>query len=887
MPILRGTALPDSVVTVRKMSGLRQNNQSQVFERFAATGPDGDWKLSLPAALAADEEYYEVSEPRDGAQPRVWRVHLPVDGGPYDLVDVPSAAYLPSPVSVGARGPQGPPGDLSLAGEWVASGDYSRGAVVIHDNKAWVHSGTGDGSIEPGAATEVAVTAPVSSNPWTAANASFMGRRLRTLTHWRGRIYGGYGDYGVNTGPIDLTYYVPETDQWISEGNLNGEGTNRYYIFNDGEVLFTSSIDSRESGVPNNQRHDMARKFGDGPWLFTGTHDPEPRGLNATHIFDFSEVPGVGIVAAGSLLEGPTEYFPAQLWFTDDLGETWEKVFSHQDQLGAVNRFYFTFALNGRFYAMLAASEPNDFLSSTDGRNWEAIPTPAFVNHPTVTTLPPAPFGVSVVWNGEVVAIQSGDYGTGSATLYRFNGSEFRYIYPDPVLPATFDDQFYLPSALPGRQQGDPGLEGANTPYGVYTGLSVGDDGELYILLNVAASFANGDPMVSWGNVYRLGRDFTTFELVAETPIVPAVQNTAYFWSLAVVEGKVYIGGSNGSLHVGELRQAPWKLISDSVVGPVGLTGPMGPRGPDRLGNTSQLRSPALVAVGEWSPTASYRTGMVVRHENQSWIATRPSTNKSPAAPTGPVEYFLHRPGTRLNGLPSTLIPGQNWKARFFPSSYDGWETDRIGPHGAELGGFDGLGLALDSQTANPSISVRSTVSAEDGWANSGTVVPGFDVHLFARSVEPHFDVPGVGMGLSVEVGTFFSNSTGSHLLWVYLIHRDFDSMQVLSYPVLAELGVAGFSRHEHVSHGTPGYHYLYWEVDISPGRLPLGSTVVTSLLNISPDEFELQLDSVPLMRFRFTDQGPGTWVGWSDYWGGQSVLAVALDDLPYWERIA
>lgn len=892
MPILRGTALPDSVVTVRKMSGLSQANQSEVFERSAATGPDGDWKLSLPSALGTD--YYEVIEPREGQKSRTSRVHLPEEGGPYDIVDLSSANFVPAPAqTMGARGPQGPPGDLHLAGSWNGETEYSRGAVVIHDNKAWMHSGVGDGSHEPGGSSTVVQAVEAATHPWAAEQSTANGSKLRNFSQFGGKIYAGYGDWGANTGPIALAYYDHETDQWVSEASLNGEGATRYYVFDDGEKVFVPAIDSRESGVPGNQRHDLARKFADGPWMFTGTHDPEPQGLNATHIFDLAEVAGVGVVAAGSLLEGPTGYYPAQLWFSPDYGDTWEKVISRQSSPGVVERFYLAYAAGGKFHAVYAGSSPDRYFTSSDGRNWTEQPFPYFSNQNDLEVS--FSYGYAREWNnGALILHDLSNIGSSDTPLFSyFDGTDYRLIFPNSnpeEYPSSIDEwqsRNQLDRALPTRKTGDPGVPGVSTMVTGYAGLAIGDDGYPYVL--TSSYNQNFDATFNlFGDIWRVNPFTNDFTHVAELPSRPS-SNFFYdtYTGLEVYDGRAYVGGMGGRFYIAELQQNPWTSIAEGVTGPAGPMGPQGATGPNSI-HMASVRSPELVGVGEWSPTASYRPGMIVRHAGQSWVAARPSTNRVPGSSLAVTDHFLHPINTYINGASSVLVPGENW-----------WSDGlRVAAQGLVPGTIlDDRHLELDVGTRNPSISARCLVTPEHLDANSNFVGQLFRISLGVRYPAPNVNEDLWGRaanrtGVVVYVEQYVNGGNPAELeLYFWLqwpgvpsdltIHeRDMSNENWFNAPTDL-YAAAGFA-----------YTEVGWR--IHPVEVPYANSVTASLINLAPDRFACYLDDRKLMEFSVAQPSrPGDdthiVVAEDSYprSARSAITSVSLGEMPYWERIA
>src|SRR5205085_1015888 len=78
-------------------------------------------------------------------------------------------------------------------------------------------------------------TQPVRLNdhPWAVSQASAMGRSLRNVRGFHGRLYFGYGDLNANTGPIDVASYDPATAQWAHHLTLQTESIERFVAIGD------------------------------------------------------------------------------------------------------------------------------------------------------------------------------------------------------------------------------------------------------------------------------------------------------------------------------------------------------------------------------------------------------------------------------------------------------------------------------------------------------------------------------------------------------------------------------------------------------------------------------------------------------------------------------
>jgi len=58
-------------------------------------------------------------------------------------------------------------------------------------------------------------------HPAAILQSSNVGKQLLTLFPWNEKLYAGYGDYGANTGLIDIYAFSPDSLAFIYEGQAN------------------------------------------------------------------------------------------------------------------------------------------------------------------------------------------------------------------------------------------------------------------------------------------------------------------------------------------------------------------------------------------------------------------------------------------------------------------------------------------------------------------------------------------------------------------------------------------------------------------------------------------------------------------------------------------
>ena len=100
---------------------------------------------------------------------------------------------------------------LGLGLALVACGSNAEGPIVAKDKSPE--------STEPKPADTNAVVDPIcatqpaalTDHPWAITHASAMGRSLRNVRAFAGRLYFGYGDLNENTGPVEIASFDPMT----------------------------------------------------------------------------------------------------------------------------------------------------------------------------------------------------------------------------------------------------------------------------------------------------------------------------------------------------------------------------------------------------------------------------------------------------------------------------------------------------------------------------------------------------------------------------------------------------------------------------------------------------------------------------------------------------
>ena len=188
----------------------------------------------------------------------------------------------------------------------------------------------------------------VGTNIWAAAQPTSTGKTLGALQGWNGKLYSGYGDYDVNSGPIRLMALDPATGAFANEYTFETEAI---YVFRPlfGR-LYVPPIDPRyASGI-------AVGKVGTG-WEF--------QSVSMAHGFDMTTLTGGDLWLVGSV--GNAEAYGSTAMRSLDDGATWEMSLNERTSNDDWSRYYFVSTLNGKLYVQ--SSETNH-CSVFDGTGW-------------------------------------------------------------------------------------------------------------------------------------------------------------------------------------------------------------------------------------------------------------------------------------------------------------------------------------------------------------------------------------------------------------------------------------------------------------------------------------------------------------------------------------
>lgn len=178
----------------------------------------------------------------------------------------------------------------------------------------------------------------IGTDPYAAAQSTAQGKILATLYPFNNKIYIGYGDYGANTGPIQIAPYDPSTNTFsTSLLSAQTEEIDNYRQI--GSNLLATFIDP-QGGLQN-----VAYANGE-PWS-----QPTTQGVDGVHIFDVVTLTGTDLYAVGSAYSGSG--VAASVWRSIDGGVTWTTSLHEEPVSGIAGdfaRFYFAGVYNGKLY---------------------------------------------------------------------------------------------------------------------------------------------------------------------------------------------------------------------------------------------------------------------------------------------------------------------------------------------------------------------------------------------------------------------------------------------------------------------------------------------------------------------------------------------------------
>ncbi len=313
-------------------------------------------------------------------------------------------------------------------------GTWSRKFVTSFEGSATnapklVVTYTGGGSSPTPTPTPTPSPTPIPSNftlvgtsQFAAAQPTTIGQQITTLSGFNGKLYIGFGDYGANTGPINISYYDPVSATFSA--SLVAARTEAVYLYRTiNNQLFAPAID------PQGQLMNYLFAKGE-PWSDpTLTGSPSGYQIDAFHVFDMAAL-GNNLYAVGQDFLNS-----AAVWKSTDGGTTWSEDFSEapSDPLNDAARYYFIFAYNGKLYVQANDVNSSMFPNSKvyDGTSWTSGPdlfTPVTQLGEVSTGYKPQPFANKMVY------LSSSKPTPSTSRLLAFDGTTPTIVSPVKVI---------------------------------------------------------------------------------------------------------------------------------------------------------------------------------------------------------------------------------------------------------------------------------------------------------------------------------------------------------------------------------------------------------------------------------------------------------------------
>ncbi len=157
---------------------------------------------------------------------------------------------------------------------------------------------------------------------------------LKELAVFEGRLYIGYGDWTVNTGPVDIRHFEPDGTLTV-DVTIDEESIDYYRIF--GDRMFIPGVDPRQPAGSDPLTGNVCTLEAGGEWVVAFELE------QYLHVLDV--IPwGDTIFACGSGNIDMDHYYAGDdmsvIWRSDDGGHTWDlETTWHDDNTNAVARW--------------------------------------------------------------------------------------------------------------------------------------------------------------------------------------------------------------------------------------------------------------------------------------------------------------------------------------------------------------------------------------------------------------------------------------------------------------------------------------------------------------------------------------------------------------------
>jgi len=459
-------------------------------------------------------------------------------------------------------------GFSDFSGDYDPDNEYEVGDMTSAHGQIWFK--TLDSPYGPGEASNLSDIPP---NPFAAAESTQFARLAASVVTWNNRVYVGYGDWVANTGPCTIAYYDLDTEEWVTDIEVAGQGPINLYLVDNGARL--AFVTSQGHGASQTQ-------FGIKDSVGAAWRLSHQAGtLQTDHALGLMERSGV-------LYINGAQGNNAVIYRSTDWGATWTRVLN----LAGVGQYVTFTRIDGIIQTadmLYAAKEGDNYVySSSDGITWTLIPI--------ITEIP-------------IVGHTDDTVRVGMGGFYELFS---RYAMPGVLVDGTWigvnnskgldetRDYIDLADSFLYRWDGttitlyDKSIELSGRSWLAETGrLTVkpshiikGDDDRVYVLY--ANRHEVGGEFTYWSSVWRLSVDGLEFEtLVATTEPTetagltqnaPSTANANHgYWtawevrnqgghSLSVANGQAYVGRHDGIVSVGTVSEPTWEAATAPVI---------------------------------------------------------------------------------------------------------------------------------------------------------------------------------------------------------------------------------------------------------------------------------------------------------------------------------
>ena len=165
-------------------------------------------------------------------------------------------------------------------------------------------------------------------------------RKINDLKFFHNKLYVGYGDYSVNTGPTDVIYYDMAKKEFVKEFTVQEEAIDKYQIVDD--TLVITGVDATEDWTFGN-----IYTLTDKGWI---KHRTIPNGI---HVFDAVSLKNKWYVVTGNFFKFTEKDIitPGVIMSSADKCESWKFEYSTSAADNLVYRINSIVAYKDKIYA--------------------------------------------------------------------------------------------------------------------------------------------------------------------------------------------------------------------------------------------------------------------------------------------------------------------------------------------------------------------------------------------------------------------------------------------------------------------------------------------------------------------------------------------------------